>query len=153
MESLSREQALEVLENAPVAHLGLIDGERPYVTPMSFVVEGDRIFFRTMAGKKLDALRANPFVCIEASKYDEETGEWESVIVWGVARETDEDSIKQDVISHLFRKYEKAVGSPLSGSGMRPLEDLPHVVVVEMEEVSGMTSGRGWSQRTRPGRL
>lgn len=153
MESLSREEALEVLESAPVAHLGLIDAGEPYVTPMSFVVEGERIFFRTMAGKKLDALRENPSVCIEASRYDEETGDWESVIVRGEARETDEDAITQDVIAKLLRKYEKAIGSPLGGRGMRPMQDLPHVVVVEMGEVSGMTSGRGWSERTRPGRL
>lgn len=153
MEPLSREEALKVLENAPVAHLGLIDGGVPYVTPMSFVVEGERIFFRTMAGKKLDALRENPTVCIEASRYDEETGDWESVIIRGEASETDEDVIRQDVIAGLLRKYENVIGSPLGGRGMRPLQGLPHVVVVDIEEISGMTSGRGWSERTRPGRL
>ena len=153
MEPLSREEALAVLDEAPVAHLGLIDGEKPYVTPMSFVVEGNRIFFRTMAGKKLDALRANPAVCIEASRYDEETGDWASVIVRGVARETDEEDLKTEVVSGLFKKYEKVIGSPLARGGMQPLEGLPHVLVVEMEEVSGMVSGRGWARRTRPGRL
>lgn len=153
MEQLSREEALEVLQTVPVAHLGMLDGGEPYVTPMSFVLEGDRIFFRTMAGRKLDALRENPTVCIEASRYDEETGDWESVIVRGEAIETEEDELRQEVVSGLLRKYEKVVGSPLSGGGMRPLEGLPHVLVVEMREVSGMTSGRGWSRRTRPGRL
>lgn len=153
MEPLSREEALQILQTAPVAHLGLVDGGMPYVTPMSFVVEGDHIFFRTMAGKKLDALRENPSVCIEVSRYDEETGDWESVIVLGEASETDEDEMRQRVISRLFEKYEKAIGSPLSGTGMRALRGLPHVVVVEMREISGMTSGGGWSERTRPGRL
>lgn len=153
MEPLSREEAISILEDAPVAHLGLVDGGEPYVTPMSFVLEGERIFFRTMAGKKLDALKANPSVCIEASRYDEETGDWASVIVRGTAAETDEEAVKTDVISRLFRKYDKVIGSPLSGGGMRPLEGLPHVVVVEIGEVSGMVSGRGWARRTRPGRL
>lgn len=153
MEPLNREEALEILRDAPVAHLGLIDDGEPYVTPMSFVLEGERIFFRTMAGRKLDALRANPSVCIEASRYDEETGDWASVIVRGVAVETEEESVKTDVISRLFRKYDKVIGSPLAGGGMRPLEGLPHVLVVEMGEVSGMVSGRGWGRRTRPGRL
>ncbi len=153
MEPLSREEAMAILEAAPVAHLGLIDAGRPYVTPMSFVVDGNRIFFRTMAGKKLDALRENPSVCIEASRYDEETGDWESVIIRGEASETDEDAIRQDVIARLLRKYERVIGSPLGGRGMRPLQDLPHVVIVEISEISGMASGRGWSERTRPGRL
>lgn len=153
MEPLSREEALAILEDSPVAHLGMIDDGEPYVTPMSFVVEGEKILFRTMAGKKLDALRENPSVCIEASRYDEETGDWASVIVKGVARETDEESLKTDVIAGLFRKYEKVIGSPLARGGMQPLQGLPHVLVVEMREVTGMVSGRGWSRRTRPGRL
>lgn len=153
MEPLSREEAMSILEDAPVAHLGMIDGDEPYVTPMSFVLEGERIFFRTMAGKKLEALRANPSVCIEASRYDEETGDWASVIVRGVVREADEENLKTDVIAGLFRKYEKVIGSPLARGGMQPLQGLPHVLVVEMREVTGMVSGRGWSRRTRPGRL
>ena len=153
MEPLSREESMEILESAPVAHLGLVDGGEPYVIPMSFVIEGNRIFFRTMAGKKLDALRENPSVCIETSRYDEETGDWESVIIRGEASEIDEDAIRQDVIARLLRKYEKVIGSPLGGRGMRPLQDLPHIVVVDIGEISGMSSGRGWSERTRPGRL
>ncbi len=153
MEPLSREEALEILNGAPVAHIGMIDGDEPYVTPMSFVLEGDRIFFRTMAGRKLEALRANPVVCIEASTYDEETGDWASVIVKGTVSEADEDEVKTTVISRLFRKYEKVIGSPLARGGMQPLEGLPHVLVVELREVTGMVSGRGWSRRTRPGRL
>ncbi len=153
MERLSREEAIEILADVPVAHLGLIDDGEPYVTPMSFVVDGERILFRTMAGRKLEALRANPSVCIEASRYDEETGDWASVIVKGVARETDEESLKTEVISGLFKKYEKVIGSPLARGGMQPLQGLPHVLVVDMLEVTGMVSGRGWSRRTRPGRL
>ncbi len=153
MEPLSREEALSILEDAPVAHLGLIDDGEPYVTPMSFVLDGDRILLRTMAGKKLEALRANPSVCVEVSRYDEETGDWASVIVRGVAKETEEEDLKTEVVSGLFRKYEKVIGSPLARGGMQPLEGLPHVLVVEMREVTGMASGRGWSRRTRPGRL
>lgn len=144
---------MAILEEVPVAHLGLIDDGEPYVTPMSFVLDGDRILFRTMAGRKLEALRANPSVCIEASRYDEETGDWASVIVRGVAKETEEEGLKTDVISGLFKKYDKVIGSPLARGGMQPLEGLPHVLVVEMIEVTGMVSGRGWSRRTRPGRL
>lgn len=153
MDRISQEEAYEVLANSPVAHLAMIDDGKPYITPMSFVIEGDRIFFRTMAGRKLEALRENPAVCIEAVSYDEQTGDWVSVIVTGNAVETDDDDVKTSVISELLRKYEKVIGSPLQRGGMQPLSGLPHVLVVEIEEISGMASGRGWSQRTRPGRL
>jgi nitroimidazol reductase NimA-like FMN-containing flavoprotein (pyridoxamine 5'-phosphate oxidase superfamily) len=153
MESLDREQALEVLETAPVAHLGMIHEGEPYVTPMSFVVSGGRVLFRTMAGRKLEALRENPVVCIEASRFNEETGEWKSAIVKGRAEEVEEDELKQTTIAMLLRKYEKVMGSPLSSGGVQPLAGLPHFIMVEIDEVTGMTSGAGLSARTRPGRL
>lgn len=154
MEQLDRAQALEVLRSAPVAHLGLIEGDRPYVTPMSFVMLDDQIVFRTMAGRKLDALRANPNVCVEASQFDAETGHWKSVIVRGTAVEIDDDDVKARTVSQLFRKYDEIMGSPLSPSaGLQPLKGLPHVIIVDMDEITGMSSGQGWSVRTRPGRL
>lgn len=153
METLDREEALQVLESAPVAHLGMIDDGEPYVTPMSFVVSSGCILFRTMAGRKLDALRENPVVCIEASRFDEETGDWKSVIVKGRAEEVEEDELQQTTISMLLHKYENVMGSPLSSGGVRPLAGRPYFLKVEIGEVTGMSSGAGLSARTRPGRL
>lgn len=153
MERLDRDEALEVLENAPVAHLGMIDRGDPYVTPMSFVVSSGRVLFRTMPGRKLDALRANPKVCIEASLYDGETGSWSSVIITGEASEVEEDELKTTTIAMLLRKYESVMGSPLGSGGLRPLDGPAAFIKVEIDEVTGMSSGGGLTSRTRPGRL
>lgn len=154
MEPLAREKAFDLLGREPVAHLGVIlDGE-PRVYPMSFVVDGDRILFRTLAGAKLDAIRANPRVCIEVSSFDAETGDWESVIVRGTARFVDSDPAKQSVIAQLFDKYAKVMGSPMSaGGGLMPLGGQPYVIEVPIEEISGMSSDGGFRIRTKPGRL
>lgn len=152
VDPLSREDALGLLANAPVAHIGLISDGRPYVTPMSFVVDEDKILFRTVAGKKLEALRQDPRVCIEASKFDSESGEWASVIVTGTAVELD-NSLGQRAVEKLFEKYADALGDPLSRGGLQPFPGLPHVIEVTIEEISGMASGSGFSPRTRPGRL
>lgn len=154
MEPLSREEAMELLSSQPVAHLGVVREGRPYVTPMSFVVDGHRILFRTMAGEKLESLKANPSVCIEVASYDEQTGDWASAIVKGDATEVEEQEAQALTTSLLFQKYGDVLGSPLSrGGGMQPLQGLPHVIQVNIEEVSGMSSGSGWFTRTRPGRL
>jgi nitroimidazol reductase NimA-like FMN-containing flavoprotein (pyridoxamine 5'-phosphate oxidase superfamily) len=153
MNPLSREEALELLAVAPVAHLGVIDDGRPYVTPMSFVLVGDVVAFRTVPGRKLEAIRENPQVCVEAAKFDPESGEWASVIVTGMARETEDAQTRAAVVAGLFEKYRDALGSPLSRGGLRPLTGLPFVVLVDIEEVTGMVSGGGFAHRTRPGRL
>lgn len=154
MESLTPEEAYEILVSEPVAHLGVISNGAPYVTPMSFVFADGRIRFRTMAGRKLDAIRANPAVSIEVSRYDEETGGWVSVIVEGNARLVDDDASRQETIALLFTKYERVIGSPLSGGGgLRPLGGHPHVVEVPIDHIAGMSSGRGMHVRTKPGRM
>lgn len=153
MEPITREEAFAILKTSPVAHIGVVWNDEPYVAPMSFVVDGDRILFRTMAGKKLDALRNNPVVCIEVSRYDEATGDWVSVIVRGEAHETDDDRTGDTAVTLLLEKYRPAMGPPLSRGGIQPMTGLPHVIEVIIDEITGMSSGRGWAHRTKPGRL
>ena len=154
MEPLTDQEALRVLASQPVAHLGMVVDGRPYVTPMSFVVDGDRILFRTMAGKKLEAIRANPEVCIEISDFNPDTGDWVSVIVRGNSRLVSDSDVSRDVVALLYDKYKAVMGSPLSGgSGLMPLGGTPYVIEVPIDEITGMSSGRGLSVRTKPGRM
>lgn len=153
MDPLTTEETMEILEREPVAHLGTIVDGKPYVTPMSYVVDGEEILFRTMEGKKLDGIRANSSVCVEVSRFDHESGSWVSVIVRGTATFVEDPDTRQKTIARLFEKYEDVMGSPLSGGGLVPLGGQPSVVAVKIEEITGMSSGRGIHARTRPGRL
>lgn len=153
MDALTRDEALALLDECLVAHIGLVDHGTPYVTPMSYVRDADRILFRTQAGRRLDALRRDPSVCIEVSSFDEQSGDWASVIVTGTAEETSDSTTKQLAVDGLFQKYAQALGDPLSPGGLQPLPGMPHVIVVEIDEITGLSSGRGFKPRTRPGRL
>ena len=153
MESITVEQAKRFLDESLVAHIGVISGGEPYVTPMSFVVDDDRILFRTNPGKRHEAMMENPAVSIEVSIFDDETGDWTSVIVRGRAAEVDDDATITLTVQLLLRKYGTVLGSPLSRGGLQPMASFPHVVQVAIDEISGMTSGKGFNMRTRPGRL
>ena len=152
MESITAEQAKRFLDESLVAHIGVISEGEPYVTPMSFVVDEDRILFRTKPGKRYEAMMENPVVSIEASTFDNETGDWVSVIVRGRAAEADDATISLTV-QLLYQKYGTVLGSPLSRGGIQPMASFPHVVQVPIDEITGMTSGGGFAMRTRPGRL
>ncbi|MCH7901397.1 MAG: pyridoxamine 5'-phosphate oxidase family protein, partial [Acidobacteria bacterium] len=142
-ESITAEQARRFLDESLVAHIGVISVGEPYVTPMSFVVDSDRILFRTKPGKRYEAMLENPVVSIEASTFDNETGDWTSVIVRGRAAEADDATITLTV-QLLLRKY---------GTVLGPLLSRGHVVEVTIDEITGMISGGGFAMRTRPGRL
>jgi len=153
MEPISELEALKFLEAAPVAHIGVVADGVPYVTPMSFVMDGKRILFRTKPGRRFAAIEANPIVSIEVSEFNDENGEWKSVVVRGRASTTTDSETARVTVEKLLSKYEKVLGSPLSRGRIQPLASFPHVVAIEIEEISGMTSSGTFGARTRPGRL
>lgn len=59
-----------ILDKSKVLHLGLVDGDEPYVVPMNYgyVLEGEKLtiyLHGANRGKKLDLIRANPKVFFE----------------------------------------------------------------------------------------
>ena len=60
----------EILDKSMVLHLGMVDGDEPYVVPMNYgyTMEEGRLtlyLHSAVRGKKLDMLRANPNVFFE----------------------------------------------------------------------------------------
>jgi len=65
-------QIKQILDNIKTCHLAMIDGERPYVIPLSYgyKLEDDVLsvyFHGAKQGKKIDVLNANANVCFEMS--------------------------------------------------------------------------------------
>lgn len=59
-----------ILDNSKVLHLGLIDGDMPYVLPMNYgyTFEDDKLVFYvhgSLEGKKIDVINANSKCCVE----------------------------------------------------------------------------------------
>jgi nitroimidazol reductase NimA-like FMN-containing flavoprotein (pyridoxamine 5'-phosphate oxidase superfamily) len=153
MDPLSEAEAREFLSEAQVAHIGVVSNGVPYVSPMSFVLDGNRILFRTKPGKRFEALMANPTVSVEVSRFDEASGDWMSVIIQGQAAERADIETTTRTVELLLEKYQQVLGSPLSRDSFQAMASFPHVVEVTIDEISGMVSGRGFSFPTRPGRL
>ena len=58
----------QILGRAIVCRVAMCDGDRPYLVPFSFVVEGDALYVHSAAhGRKLEILRRNPNVCFEVA--------------------------------------------------------------------------------------
>lgn len=89
-EELDREECLRLLASVPVGRLVFTLGGMPAVQPVNFVVDGERILFRTREGSKLVAIRAGTVVAFESDEIDAETGSGWSVTIVGEARILDE---------------------------------------------------------------
>ncbi|MBT8211729.1 MAG: pyridoxamine 5'-phosphate oxidase family protein [Acidimicrobiia bacterium] len=153
MDDLSQSECEALLNTALVGHLGVADDNGvPYVTPVSFAYNGSSLMLRTGPGRRLELIRAHPSVCVEVSSFDEETGDWASVILWGEAVEVTDVDRRSDVVQLLLSKYEASIGAQ-SWSTPDVLPGLSTVVEVSVDSMTGRRSGGGFGQKTRPGRL
>jgi nitroimidazol reductase NimA-like FMN-containing flavoprotein (pyridoxamine 5'-phosphate oxidase superfamily) len=58
-----------ILEAARVCRLAMCDGDRPYLVPLSFALDGDDLVLHAARdGRKLEVLRRNPAVCFEVEE-------------------------------------------------------------------------------------
>lgn len=103
---MSAEWAQEVLDRAPYITVSMVDEEwMPYSLPLS-LARGDEMtfyFHGAMEGKKLDVLRKNPHVCLNAvtrckpvvgPKDGSFTLEFQSAVAYGVAEMVEDEAEK-----------------------------------------------------------
>ena len=58
-----------ILRDARVCRLAVSDGDRPYLVPLTFALDGDDLVLHSACvGRKVDILRRNPQVCFEVEE-------------------------------------------------------------------------------------
>lgn len=82
IEQLSEVQCREFLAKSSIARLGCSLDDQPYIVPICIACEGNHIYFFSTAGKKIEWLRSNPKVCVQADSI-EGNSDWISVIANG----------------------------------------------------------------------
>jgi hypothetical protein len=115
------------LASAPIARVALAINGVPVVFPVSIVVDGDVIVFRSARGSKLDAALTSEVVAVEADRYDVDASTGWSVIVKGLAHEiTDPDDLAR-----------------VGALGLRPwaVDHADHFISVSTDMISGRCIG------------
>jgi len=82
VKDMTSKECSEMLARTSFGRLGCARDNQPYVVPIYFAYEPDRLYGFSTLGQKIEWMRANPKVCVEV---DEVTShfEWMSVIVSG----------------------------------------------------------------------
>lgn len=86
-EVLDRAQSLELLGTASLGRVAVSTGALPTVLPVNFLLDGERILFRSGRGTKLEAALRNTVVAFEVDDFDPLYHSGWSVVVTGVASE------------------------------------------------------------------
>ena len=112
-----RDRALidDIIRRAQVCHLGLVDGEVPYVVPLSFGYDGQALYFHCAPqGRKLDLIRRNPRVCfefdimeglIEAAQACHWGVRYQSVMGTGTAHIAEDAAGKRQALAAVMAQY------------------------------------------------
>lgn len=153
MDEMTRDQAFEFLIAQAVGHLAVIDDGEPYVSPLSFVVADEVLYFRTLPGRRLAALKENPRLCVEVSSVDDQAGMWSSVCIWGNGEVVTDPNRQADVVGMLLEKYADASEPVLSFAKGPNFGFEASVVAVPIDEITGRISGSELGTHIRPGRL
>jgi nitroimidazol reductase NimA-like FMN-containing flavoprotein (pyridoxamine 5'-phosphate oxidase superfamily) len=79
---LTPQECREVLARTGFGRLGCAQDNQPYVVPIYFAYEPERLYSFTTVGQKIEWMRTNPKVCLEVDEVESHF-QWMSVIVTG----------------------------------------------------------------------
>ena len=78
---LTRQESLDLLASTHFGRLACSQRMQPYIVPFHFAYQNGRLYSFSMPGQKIDWMRANPLVCVEADHMKRE--HWTTVVVFG----------------------------------------------------------------------
>src|SRR5215475_959812 len=79
---MNPEECRDLLARLGAGRLGCARNNQPYVVPIYFAYEGDCLYGFSTFGQKIEWMRENPLVCVEADEVFAHNN-WKSVIVLG----------------------------------------------------------------------
>ena len=134
-----------LLENMPVGRLAVTTEDGPYVVALNYLfLEGNIYFHSGLAGRKMDALRADSRVCFLVDDVGPQVS-WEqgcgisqiykSVVCFGRAEFVEGPVEKMQILEKLMQKYVPA-NQPISPIKNQNIEKTA-VVKIVVESMSG----------------
>ena len=148
----------ELLSNTLVGRLGTCFNDIPYITPVNYIYDNNKIYFHSAyEGRKIENIRHNQQVCFEIDKVLSiipgmrmpcgSTTEYKSVIVFGDIRVVVDIDEKTDALNKLIEKYvPEAPRLPHSSDAA----DRTNVLVIDIKEITAKQSPIGKKVVIRP---
>jgi nitroimidazol reductase NimA-like FMN-containing flavoprotein (pyridoxamine 5'-phosphate oxidase superfamily) len=140
IKELSRVEALELLSRERIARLGCIAQEFPYVVPVNYIFDGESVYVHSLPGRKVDAMRADPRVCLQVDRIESEWN-WRSVLVTGLYEEITTAQDRSCQMGRLLAHFPKLtpVESIIAEDAGAPT---PIVFRIRIERLTGICEGQ-----------
>ncbi|MCM1150081.1 MAG: pyridoxamine 5'-phosphate oxidase family protein [Butyricicoccus sp.] len=142
-QELTRRESDEILYAGSSGVLALSGGGWPYAVPLSYVYDGEKIYFHcAKSGHKLDAVKNDERASFCVVARDEVVPEkfttlFKSVIVFGRVRVLENDAEKRAAIEKLARKYSPGESAESTNDEIERFWNALCMLEMSAEHVSG----------------
>ncbi len=144
IQDLSKQDCFSLLSRVGFGKLACAQDAQPYIVPIYFTVEGHNIYTFSTMGQKIEWMRTNPLVCLEADEIVT-AQKWQSVIVLGRYHEvpnTAAGESERKMIHHLLARkanwWEPGYARTALRAHDRPLELV--YFWISVESITGRTA-------------
>ena len=143
IQELTRQECLEVLARTHLGRLACARGMQPYIVPIYFAYQSNWLYSFSVLGQKIDWMRANPLVCVEADQMRREL--WATVVVFGryeELRDTPELQTERtfafDLLQHRAMWWEHGGAKKVPGGTPATV---PVFYRIKIEHITGRCAG------------
>ena len=136
---MSEEEARALLRAGQLARLGCVAEGYPYVVPVNYVFNGEYVFSHSLPGRKIDAMRTFPRVCLQVDEVQDQT-RWKSALAFGTFEELNDKAERERALNLLLSLFPQLtpVESFITADAGAPA---PVVYRVRVERVTGIREG------------
>jgi nitroimidazol reductase NimA-like FMN-containing flavoprotein (pyridoxamine 5'-phosphate oxidase superfamily) len=141
IQEMNIRECRELLKRLGAGRLGCARDNQPYVVPIYFAYEPDRLYGFSTAGQKIEWMRENPKVCVEVDEVISQNN-WSSVVAVGRFEELPEkpeyERIRRQAQAVLEKRamwWQTAYAAAQSRKSPKPAA--PVFYCIHIEEMSG----------------
>lgn len=141
---LNETEIRNILSSQAIGRLACTDGKQPYISPVTYVYDGDYIYGQSNIGTKLEMMRKNPNVCFEVDLIMDMRN-WQSVLVYGKFEELKTkkaDEAREKMFGRLFPMATSSTIHPHQHSVEGKVDDPNRVKLVMYRIKIKKTTGR-----------
>ena len=155
---MGRQECKALLARLGIGRLACARDNQPYIVPIYFVFESDRLYGFSTMGQKIEWMRLNSLVCVEADEVESHI-EWSSVVVLGRYEEfpdTPEYSKRRQEAQSLLEKKRPLwwqIGFAATQIRERFDRDITVFYCIHIQQISGRHASSDpveHTQRNRP---
>jgi nitroimidazol reductase NimA-like FMN-containing flavoprotein (pyridoxamine 5'-phosphate oxidase superfamily) len=142
---LNSEACAGFLSRAHVGRLACALFDQPYIVPIHFSFDAERrcLYAFSTVGQKIEWMRKNPRVCVEADEIDDQN-QWTSVLVFGRYYEIGRGPKDADARERAEQLFQQRQDWWLPAAAKVPSRDHQEMVVyrIEIDRLSGRRTVR-----------